>query len=160
GLIRSIAIDYAPQNIRANVVTPGVTDTPGLRKVYSDGRDLEESMARAAGQSPLGRLARIEDVAEMIAFVCGTRASFVNGSELLEGFAPTVDATVVTRLLDAGATIVGKTAVPAFCFEGTGIFGYPEPLTLNPFDADLYPGASSSGSAAVVANGEADLALG
>lgn len=87
-------------------------------------------------------------------------APLLNGSEMLDGFVPTIDATVVTRLLAAGATIIGKTAVPAFCCEGTGVFGYPEPLTLNPVDPDRYPGASSSGSAAVVVNGEADLALG
>ena len=38
----------------------------------------------------------------------------------MEGYVPREDATVVTRLLDAGAQIVGKTAVPAFCFDGGG----------------------------------------
>ena len=37
-------------------VTPGATNTPGLREVYTNGRDLEESVARAAAQSPLGRI--------------------------------------------------------------------------------------------------------
>lgn len=84
----------------------------------------------------------------------------LNGSEVLEGFVPGEDATIVTRLLDAGATIVGKTAVPAFCFEGLGVIGYPGPLPVNPADPDRYPGASSSGSAALVAGGAVDLAIG
>ena len=84
----------------------------------------------------------------------------LNGSEVLEGFVPSEDATVVTRLLDAGATIVGKTAVPAFCFEGAGVIGYPAPLPVNPADTSRFPGASSSGSAVLVAAGEVDLALG
>ncbi|MBB4662020.1 amidase [Conexibacter arvalis] len=87
-------------------------------------------------------------------------APLLNGSTVMEGFVPTQDATVVTRLLDAGATIVGKTAVPAFCFEGAGLIGHPHPLPVNPFDRERLPGASSSGSAAVVAAGEVDLALG
>ena len=44
----------------------------------------------------------------------------LNGSPIMEGYVPREDATVVTRLLDAGAHIVGKTAVPAFCFDGCG----------------------------------------
>ena len=42
----------------------------------------------------------------------------MNGSETLEGFVPTRDATVVTRLLDAGATIVGKAVCEDLCFSG------------------------------------------
>lgn len=84
----------------------------------------------------------------------------LNGSPIMEGYVPREDATVVTRLLDAGAHIVGKTAVPAFCFDGGGCTGYPEPQPVNPHNPDHLPGASSSGSGAVVANGEADMALG
>lgn len=84
----------------------------------------------------------------------------LNGSPVMEGYVPREDATVVTRLLDAGAHIVGKTAVPAFCFDGGGCTGYPEPQPVNPHNPDHLPGASSSGSGAVVTNGEVDMALG
>lgn len=84
----------------------------------------------------------------------------LNGSPLMEGYVPREDATVVTRLLDAGAHITGKTAVPAFCFDGGGCTGYPEPQPVNPHDRERLPGASSSGSGAVVTNGEVDMALG
>jgi amidase len=50
--------------------------------------------------------------------VCVAGIPMLNGSPILEGYVPREDATVVTRLLDAGAHIVGKTAVPAFCFDG------------------------------------------
>jgi len=83
GLIRSIAIDHGAAGVRANIVTPGVTKTPGLVEVYSNNRDLDESTARAAGQSPLGRIGLPEEVAEGIAFVCSDRASFVTGAELM-----------------------------------------------------------------------------
>lgn len=84
----------------------------------------------------------------------------LNGSPIMEGYIPDEDATVVTRLLDAGATIVGKTAVPAFCFDGGGLTGYPEPQPINPHGADYLPGSSSNGSGVVVTNGEVDIATG
>ena len=82
-LMRSIAIDYAHHGVRANTVTPGATDTPGLREAFANGRDVEQSLARAALQSPLGRLGAPEDVAEAIAFLCGERARFITGAELV-----------------------------------------------------------------------------
>jgi amidase len=84
----------------------------------------------------------------------------LNGSPIMEGYIPREDATVVTRLLDAGAHIVGKTAVPAFCFDGGGLTGYPDPQPTNPHNPAYLCGASCNGSAAVLVTGQADLALG
>jgi amidase len=92
--------------------------------------------------------------------VCLAEIPMLNGSPVLEGYVPREDATVVTRLLDAGAEIIGKTAVPAFCFDGGGITGYPEPQPTNPHDPACMAGASSNGSAVVVVTEQADLALG
>ena len=82
------------------------------------------------------------------------------GSRLLaEGFVPDIDAVVVERLLDAGATIVGKLNQDEFGMGGTGqtsAFG----STRNPRNPDYSPGGSSSGSGAAVAAGEVDIALG
>ena len=49
---------------------------------------------------------------------------------------------------------------PAFCFDGGGLTGYPEPQPVNPHRADHMAGSSSNGSVVVVVNGEADMALG
>jgi amidase len=92
--------------------------------------------------------------------VCVAGIPMLNGSPIMEGYVPREDATVVTRLLDAGAEIVGKTAVPAFCFDGGGLTGYPDPQPTNPHDAAYLCGSSSNGSAAVLVTGQADLALG
>jgi NAD(P)-dependent dehydrogenase (short-subunit alcohol dehydrogenase family) len=82
GLVRSIAVDYGADNIRANTIIPGVTATPGLLDAYgSGGRVLEESLARVAALSPLGRVGRTTDIAEAVAFLCSDRASFVTGTE-------------------------------------------------------------------------------
>jgi amidase len=82
------------------------------------------------------------------------------GTTVMEGFVADEDATVVTRLLDAGAEIIGKSAVPSFCFDGAGFLGEFEPQVLNPADHRRVPGGSSSGSAALVTGGEVDIALG
>jgi amidase len=83
------------------------------------------------------------------------------GSHFMDGYTPDFDATVVTRLLDAGATIVGKTNMEDFSFGGPGVagvgdFGRP----LNPHNHDHVTGGSSSGSGAGVASGQIDIAFG
>jgi amidase len=83
----------------------------------------------------------------------------MNGSYTLEGFVPSRDATVVTRLLAAGATITGKSVCEDLCFSGASHTSVTGPVR-NPWDTTRTTGGSSSGSAALVATGEADLALG
>ena len=83
----------------------------------------------------------------------------MNGSETLEGFVPTRDATVVTRLLAAGATITGKAVCEDLCFSGGSHTSRTGPVR-NPWDPTRSAGGSSSGSAALVAAGAVDLAVG
>ncbi|MFC7177519.1 Asp-tRNA(Asn)/Glu-tRNA(Gln) amidotransferase subunit GatA [Halosegnis marinus] len=81
------------------------------------------------------------------------------GSAMLDGYVPPYDATVVTRLKEAGATVAGKTNMDEFGMgttTETSAFGPTE----NPAAPGRVPGGSSGGSAAAVAAGEADLALG
>ena len=77
------------------------------------------------------------------------------------GFAyrPTTSAFVVQRLLDAGAIVVGKTNLDQFA---TGLVGVRSPYGVprNPFNAEMVPGGSSSGSAVAVASGLVSFALG
>ncbi|GAA4722190.1 amidase [Nocardioides endophyticus] len=83
----------------------------------------------------------------------------MNGSRILEGFTPSRDATVVSRLLDAGGTIAGKATCEDLCFSGGSHTSATGPV-LNPWDNTRTAGGSSSGSAALVAAGVVDGAIG
>jgi amidase len=83
----------------------------------------------------------------------------MNGASTLEGYVPDVDATIVTRILDAGGEIVGKAHCEYFCLSGGSHTNATGPVH-NPHKRGYSAGGSSSGSAALVAAGEADMAIG
>jgi amidase len=82
----------------------------------------------------------------------------MNGSRMLEGFTPSKDATVVSRLLAAGAVISGKSVCEDLCMSAGSHSSKTGPVR-NPWDPARSAGGSSSGSGALVATGEVDLAI-
>lgn len=81
------------------------------------------------------------------------------GSVLFEEYVPAIDSTIVSRLLDAGATINGKTNLDDMALGATGEAPHGGPV-LNPRDSDHLAGGSSGGSAAAVVANDADIAIG
>jgi len=83
----------------------------------------------------------------------------MNGSAVLEGYVCEVDATVVTRLLDAGAEILGKAHCEDLCLSAGSHTNARGPVH-NPHRHGFSAGGSSSGSAALVAAGAVQMAIG
>jgi amidase len=107
----------------------------------------------AAGGPLAGRRVAVKDN------IAVAGVPMANGSRTMEGYVPRRDATVVTRLLDAGAVIAGKAVCEELCFDGGSHTAHTGPVR-NPWNRAKSTGGSSSGSAALVANGDVDMALG
>jgi amidase len=109
---------------------------------------------KGAPRGPLtGRTVALKDN------VCLAGVPMMNGASTLKGYTPDLDATVVTRLLDAGATIVGKAHCEYFCLSGGSHTNATGPVH-NPHKHGYSAGGSSSGSGALVGAGEVDMAIG
>jgi 3-oxoacyl-[acyl-carrier protein] reductase len=77
---KSMAVEFAPDNIRVNAVCPVAGETPLLAEFM--GGDTPELRARFAGTVPLGRLSQPRDIANAVAFLASDEASFITGVAL------------------------------------------------------------------------------
>ena len=77
GLARGMALDVAADNIRVNVISPGVTDTPQPR-----GHRSQADLDTMAAANPMGRIGEPEDMAETALFLLEDDASFITGQDI------------------------------------------------------------------------------
>ena len=145
-------LDAAPDNLpevrypRAPGYRPSPAENPLNAWYY-------KTEVRGAPDGPLrGRRIALKDT------VCLAGVPMMNGSSIMEGYTPEIDATVVTRILEAGGTIAGKAHCENFCLSGGSHTGAAGPVH-NPWKRGWMAGGSSSGSAALVAAGEVDMAI-
>jgi NAD(P)-dependent dehydrogenase (short-subunit alcohol dehydrogenase family) len=80
GLTRSMAMDFAADKVRVNAVCPGTVDTPMLRWAASLDPNPQSVLDACADMHPLGRIARPEEIGEVVAFLAHENASFVTGA--------------------------------------------------------------------------------
>jgi amidase len=131
--------------------------TPGRWPTQEENRHNAWYVRTSIRGAPDGPLAGKRIAVKDNVMVAGV--PMMNGCSVLEGYVPEVDATVITRLLDAGAEIVGKTHCENFCLSGGSHTNAKGPVH-NPHRFGYSSGGSSSGSAVAVALGEADMAVG
>ena len=131
--------------------------TPGTRPAPADNRlgawAVKTEVCGAAHGLLAGKTVVLKDTIALAG------VAMTNGSDVLAGFTPAIDASVVARILDAGGTIVGKAVCEYFSFSSsshTAVTG----RVYSPLKAGYSPGGSSAGSAVVVVAGEADMAIG
>lgn len=140
------------------LVLERIARTDGEVKAYTtvraddarrDAEDAERELRSGHDRGPLhGLPVSIKDLID----TKDLRTTY--GSAIFRDHVPTEDATVVRRLKNAGAVVVGKTNTHEFALGGV------TPPTRNPFDLDRIPGGSSGGSGAAIAAGSALLTLG
>jgi 2-hydroxycyclohexanecarboxyl-CoA dehydrogenase len=78
GLTRALALEFARKGITVNVVTPGMIDTPMLRRA-SAGGDIGALEKTAAQAVPVGRAGTPEEIAATCGFLCSEEAAFITG---------------------------------------------------------------------------------
>jgi NAD(P)-dependent dehydrogenase (short-subunit alcohol dehydrogenase family) len=98
GLTRSMAMDFAAENIRANAVCPGTVDTPMLAWAASLDPNPQSVYDACNAMHPLGRIAKPREIAEVVAFLAHESSSFVTGAVW------TVDGGLLTRIGGAPQT--------------------------------------------------------
>ncbi|URE44445.1 Tropinone reductase [Musa troglodytarum] len=103
-LARSLACEWAKDNIRVNSVAPGAVDTPLMKPAFEN----KEFVTRESHNVPLGRLGVPEDVAPVVAFLCLPAASYITGQVVVIDGGRTVNAGRWS-LLGATALVTGGT---------------------------------------------------
>lgn len=97
-LMRQLSIEWGPDRIRCNTVSPGPTYTPMTRAGYDD----EARRRQREASIPLGKLGTAEDVANAILFLCSPQAGHINGIDVL------VDGGMSNMLMPATGSGTGQ----------------------------------------------------
>ena len=146
----------------AGAVERGELDRRELFEAYRDRAAADELNAYlwVADEAPTGNGGPLHGVPLAVKdLFCTEGVPSQAGSRILEGYRPPYTATVVRRLAEAGAPLLGKTNQDEFAMGSSNENSAYGPA-LNPWDRTRVPGGSSGGSAAAVAAGSAPWALG
>ncbi len=81
-LTQSLALEFGPEGVRVNGVSPGITLTEMTAPLFDAGSPLNELGGQTISRIPLGRAGHPEEVAAVVAFLASEEASFVNGADV------------------------------------------------------------------------------
>lgn len=81
-LTRSVALDYAADGIRANVLVPGAIETPFLERGFARAENRDAARAESQARHPMGRFGSPDEVARAALFLASDDSSFTTGAEL------------------------------------------------------------------------------
>ncbi|MGF7151526.1 NAD(P)-dependent dehydrogenase (short-subunit alcohol dehydrogenase family) [Sphingomonas zeicaulis] len=82
-LTRTLALEFAPDNVRVNAIRPASIDTPLLQRSFDGTEDAAAARQANIARHPLGRLGTPEDVAALALFLCSDEASWITGVDYL-----------------------------------------------------------------------------
>jgi amidase/aspartyl-tRNA(Asn)/glutamyl-tRNA(Gln) amidotransferase subunit A len=160
-LARSVNAELDGYGVLDEIAPPGAARSVDVRDVHRPSCETDPHNAYITrfvrDGAETGPLAGVDVAVKDNLAVAGVPMTC--GSRVFEGVVPRRNAVVVDRLLAAGARLVGKTNMDELAYGPTSETSGFGPVT-NPADTDRVAGGSSSGSAAAVAEGSADLALG
>jgi len=80
---RVIARQYAPHHVRANVIIPGLIDTPHAEALFDTPEAVEKARIERVGRCPLGRQGTAQDIANAAVFLASEEASYITGLEMV-----------------------------------------------------------------------------
>src|SRR4051812_14211512 len=170
-LCQETAVEHVRRLEAGEITSVELTEAYLERIQALDGRvgaflrvDRDQALAQAAGVDkrraagkPIGRLAGLPIAIKDV--LCDATQPITCASRMLEKFRPPYDATVITKLRNADAVLIGRTNMDEFAMGGsTENSAFQK--TRNPWDLERSPGGSSGGSAAAVAAGMAPAAIG
>lgn len=147
------ALDGIPDEVLAPRYPRGEARVPGPDEDRLGGWAAKIDVDGACDGPLAGRTIVLKDN------ICLAGAPMLNGTRAMGGYSPSSDATVVSRVLDAGGRIVGKAHCEYLCTSGGSHTNAWGPVR-NPHRPSHTSGGSSSGCAVLVATGEADMAIG
>ncbi len=79
GLTKAIAADHVGQGIRCNAVCPGTVDSPSLHERLRATGDYEAAYAAFVARQPIGRIARAEEIADLVVYLASDESSYTTG---------------------------------------------------------------------------------
>ena len=86
GITKSIAVDYITKGVRCNAICPGTVDSPSLQERLHATGDYNAAMKAFVARQPMGRIAKAEEIAELVVYLASEESAFTTGqANIIDG---------------------------------------------------------------------------